>query len=334
MNYSNFLSEASKVLRTSSVEMERIILTAPYRYKHYTIPKRDGRPRDIHHPSPALKEVQRWITNCLLRSLPVHECVYSYRHGRNIGMHAAQHSRSNFITRFDFCDFFPSITGAVIRSLLVDAKSKGLLDLDGKVIDAIVRLVCRFDKHSNGLVLSIGAPSSPHLSNALLYDFDVELAQIVGRMNGIYTRYADDIYVSSGSRELIEKLDGAFVTIAGRKLPYLKINNKKTQHLSRKRRMSVTGINITPQRQLSVGRDLKRSIKTQIFLASRGELRIEEVSKLIGMLAHVSSVEPEFMRCLVKKFGTANIQRVLDWPLSDIVTLDRPIGGGRGEEES
>lgn len=315
MNYSDFISEVSKVLRTSSVEVERIVISAPYRYKHYTIPKRDGSPRDIHHPSPALKAVQRWVVNDLLSELPVHDCVYSYRKGRNIAMHASQHSRSNYVTRFDFSDFFPSITGVVLRNLLAGSVEKGLLHFDGKVVEAVIRLVCRHNKNSNRLVLSIGAPSSPHLSNALLYDFDCEMAQIVERMKGIYTRYADDIYISSDSKDSIGKLEQAFMTIVGRKLPYLQVNQKKTQHLSRKRRMSVTGINITPQRKLSIGRDLKRSVKTQVFLALRGELQSDEINKLSGMLAHVSSVEPAFMESLVNKFGAESIRLLLSSPV-------------------
>lgn len=319
MNYSDFISEASKVLRTSSVEVERVIISAPYRYKHYTIPKRDGGSRDIHHPSPALKAVQRWIVNDLLDNLPVHDCVYSYRRGRNIAMHALQHSHSNYITRFDFSDFFPSITGVVIRDLFIGAELNKFVDFDRKVTEAIIRLVCRHNKSSNRLVLSIGAPSSPHLSNALLYNFDCEMAQIAKRMKGIYTRYADDIYISSTSKESIGKLEEAFMAVAARMLPYLQVNKRKTQHLSRKRRMSVTGVNITPQRSLSIGRDLKRSMKTQVYLALQGSLQADEISMLRGMLAHVSSIEPAFIDSLVKKFGTEKIRLLLTSPANDVV---------------
>jgi len=319
MNYFDFLSEASKVLRTSSIEVERVIISAPYRYKHYTIPKRDGGSRDIHHPSPALKAVQRWIVNDFLGNLPVHDCVYSYRRGRNIAMHASRHSHSNYITRFDFSDFFPSITGVVIRNFLVDAELNGFVNFDHRVMDAIIRLVCRHNKSSNRLVLSIGAPSSPHLSNALLYDFDCEMARVTERMKGIYTRYADDIYISSSSKESVTKLEEVFLAAVARRLPYLQVNKRKTQHLSRKRRMSVTGVNITPQRRLSVGRDLKRSIKTQVFLALQGSLQAEEISALRGVLAHISSIEPAFIGSLITKFGAEKIRLFMTSPANDVI---------------
>lgn len=311
MNYAEFIAEAAKLLRTSSVEVERIIMSAPYRYKHYTISKRSGGLRDIHHPSPALKVIQRWIANELLSNLPVHDCVYSYRHGRNIGMHAARHVKSNYVTRFDFSDFFPSISGAVVKRLLRHAIEHGIIDFEDQVVDAIVRLVCRSDQALGRLVLSIGAPSSPHLSNAILYNFDLRMSQVANDFEVIYTRYADDIYLSSMSRFSLEKVELQFVEAVEKSLPYLNINKRKTQRLSRKRRMSVTGLNITPKRQLSVGRDLKRGLKTKVYLAIHGGLPPEELTYLKGMLSHVRSVEPDFILSLFSKFGRDAVETLM-----------------------
>ncbi|UNK56180.1 retron St85 family RNA-directed DNA polymerase [Pseudoxanthomonas daejeonensis] len=311
MNYSDLLSSAAKLLRTSSIEAERIIITAPYRYKHYKIEKRNGGQRDIHHPTPALKAIQRWLVSTPLANLPVHDCVYSYRKGRNIAMHAAMHVESNYITRFDFSDFFPSITATTIRRFLLEETMKGTIDLDTAAINAIVRLVCRAEDKSGKLVLSIGAPSSPHLSNAVLHDFDHVMESSARIAGGMYTRYADDIYVSGRTKETVALLEKAFIRETSKLLPYLKINERKTQRLSRKRRMAVTGINVTPQRKLSVGRDLKRSLKTKVHLALLGQIAPEELSALRGMIAHVASVEPAFMDSLSKKFGVERLESFL-----------------------
>lgn len=312
MNYSELLSEASKILRTSSIEVERIIITAPYRYKHYKIPKRNGGARDIHHPSPALKALQRWIAAEILKDIPVHESVFSYRKGVNIAMHAQMHVHSNYIVRFDFSNFFPSITGSVVRKAITDEVSRGRLNLDARSIDAVVRLVCCSRKDSPGLALSIGAPSSPHISNALLYSFDNKIASMVERSAGVYTRYADDIYISARTRDVINQLKNLFIDLVGSDLPYLRINPSKVRDLSRKRRMSVTGLNITPVRTLSVGRDLKRKIRTQVYLAIEGKLPATDFSYLRGMLAYMGSVEPAFIDSLHKKFGYPQVKALLD----------------------
>ncbi len=318
MNYSEFLLELSKLLRTSSVEAERLIINAPHRYKHYKIPKRNGELRDIHHPSPALKAAQRWIANDLLSHLQVHDCVFSYRKGRNIAMHAAAHIESNYIVRLDFSNFFPSITGSVVRAFLLRENNRGNVDFDARTIEAIIRIACRYQKEGNKLVLSIGAPSSPHLSNVLLHSFDELMSRASQRRGGTYTRYADDIYISSRSKEVTALLEADFFEIAAETLPYLKINRQKTQHLSRKRRMSVTGVNITPQRRISIGRDAKRSLKTRVFLALQGTLPPEDIPALKGMLAHVAAVEPAFIAGLGRKYGIERIEAFLSSRITEL----------------
>ncbi|MBO9716117.1 MAG: hypothetical protein J7507_04745, partial [Pseudoxanthomonas sp.] len=161
------------------------------------------------------------------------------------------------------------------------------------------------------LVLSIGAPSSPHLSNAILHGFDEAMESHARAIGGTYTRYADDIYLSGRTKEAIALLEHTFKHQTAKLLPYLTINDRKTQHLSRKRRMAVTGINVTPQRKLSVGRDLKRSLKTKVHLALQGQIEPEEMSALRGMIAHVASVEPAFIDSLSKKFGADRLDALL-----------------------
>src|SRR5258708_3994136 len=55
--------------------------------------------------------------------------------------------------------------------------------------------------------LSIGAPSSPTLSNLMLYRLDTRLVRAATTANVIYTRYADDITVSGESVENVERFE-------------------------------------------------------------------------------------------------------------------------------
>lgn len=311
MVYAEFIVEAAGVLRTSRVEVERLILSAPYRYKHYTIEKRNGGRRDIHHPTPALKAIQRWLVDGPLAQLPVHESVYSYRVGRNIAMHARAHLRSNFVTRFDFSDFFPSISIGVLRAFLYQEILRGIVSADRQTAEAIVRILSCYKKSTKRLGLSIGAPSSPFVSNALLYNFDCKMSLAANARGCTYTRYADDIYVSGRYKDDVQALEREFLAVVAENVSFLTVNDKKTQKLSRKRRISITGINVTPERKLSVGRSLKRSLTTRVFLALRGELDIAEIPRLRGMLAHLSSVEPSYISKLCKKFGSAQIEGLL-----------------------
>jgi RNA-directed DNA polymerase len=306
MNYQELLIAAGKHLRTSPTQVERVIKSAPYRYRTYNIPKRSGGLREIHHPSPALKSVQRWLVSEPLQSLPVHDAVYSYVKNKNIGMNAAKHLESNYFIRFDFSDFFSSITSSVLREFLRQSAKNGTIMLDLAAIGAAVRLACRsVEGHgrAGGYALTIGAPSSPHLSNALLFDFDSDISLRAAEFGLVYTRYADDMFVSGRGMAAVSEFEGIFRQTVRERLPYLRINEEKVQHFSRKRRVTITGVNIASDRSLSVGREKKREIKTKLYLALQGRLDPAEFSALRGNIAYIMSIESFYIDRLEKKFG-------------------------------
>ena len=97
--------------------ISKVARSASYRYKIYSVPKRknDGF-RVIHHPSAELKLIQRWLIENVFSHFPVHDSVYSYRHGIGIQDLARIHKKNNYLLRIDFTDYFPSIKGPDIFS--------------------------------------------------------------------------------------------------------------------------------------------------------------------------------------------------------------------------
>ncbi len=273
--------------------------SANHRYKVFTIKKADGRSeRSIEQPSKSLKLMQRWIVQHVFDRLPTHPGAHAYTKGRSIVTHAAVHRKSRYISRLDLENFFPSLTSADIGSLLRRSRialgGSALSDAD---ITLICRLVCRFDR------LTIGAPSSPTISNKLLYDLDTRLARDAHRHAAFYTRYADDLYFSSLQPDtLYEVCKEAERAIARTDSPRLVINKGKTYHGSRKRRMVVTGLRVTPDAKVSVGRDLKRTIRAAAHKAHAKQLEPSDLAWLHGMLAYVSSIEPDYVKLIRSKY--------------------------------
>ena len=68
--------------------------------------------------------------------------------------------------------------------------------------------------------------------------------------------------------------------------------------------MAVTGLRITPDGNVSVGRELKRKIRVFAHKASKQKIGEEELGWLRGMLAYVSSIEPHFAEQIRLKYGT------------------------------
>jgi len=276
-----------------------VALTASHRYKTYAIRKKTGGIRIIDHPARELKLFQRWLVNNLFARLPVHRAACAYKKRSSIYRNASQHKSHNFILKVDFKDFFPSIRAVDIYHLLQThsdtLKNRIASPVD---IDLVCRLVCR-----NGR-LTIGAPSSPIISNCVMFEFDEAWMTVSRRKKITYTRYADDLYFSTNERNTLEGLLNDLRTdLKRRPHPVLRINEEKTVFTSRKRRRLVTGLVLTPVGTISLGRHRKRVIKSLIYRRLQGRLQPEQLASLNGMLAYAQSVEPSFIESLRRKYG-------------------------------
>lgn len=280
--------------------------TASRRYKVYEIAKRNGGKRTIAHPSKSLKAIQRWINQALFDCLPVHKCATAYKKGASIRRNAAVHGDTCFTLRMDFADFFPSFTlNGVVR--FVEHKNVEMsLGLSSKDIQFVGRIVSR-----EGF-LTIGAPSSPTITNAMMYDFDERVFSFVRRTGLVYTRYADDLFISSRKPNQLGTVC-SFVHTASKDFAHakLRINREKTAFLSRRYRRAVTGLVITPDGKVSIGRNRKREIKALIHKYFENAIQVEDVGRTRGLIAFSMDSDPEFYKALCKKYGMANLKRIM-----------------------
>ncbi len=295
----NLAREIARSLQLPELYVLAVARSASHRYKVFTIRKADGKSdRVIEQPSKSLKLLQKWIARRIFAQLPTHPAAHAYIEGRSIATNAAVHRESRYISRLDFKDFFPSLTSGDIGSLVRSAQvSVGDSVLDDEDIHVVCQLVCRFGR------LAIGAPCSPAISNKLLFDIDTRLARVADSSNALYTRYADDLYFSSSRADVLFNLcKEAQKVIVNTPSPKLTINASKTYHASRKRRMVVTALRITPDAKVSVGRELKRKIRAVAHKAQTNQLAANDLAWLQGMLAYVFSIEPEYAHRIRSKY--------------------------------
>ena len=288
--------------------IERVVTKAPYSYKKYTIPKKNGGVREIFHPRAELKVIQRFLVESIISTFPVHNCVYSYRQGRGIKSHAEVHRTNNFILRVDLRNFFPSIKARDIKALCLKNLDRLPLILNEDDVKIFCRIVCIHSAIDNELALTIGSPASPAISNAILFELDSNISEYCERYNVSYTRYADDLYFSTNQPQVLEKVYGKVCGHLNEiNSPKLAINEDKTVYTSKKRRRVVTGVVLTSDNKLSIGRDEKRRVRTEIYIYLKGELPVDKASTLRGQLNYYQSIEPSFLISLMRKFGKEQI---------------------------
>jgi RNA-directed DNA polymerase len=288
----------------------RLIRSAPRRYKVFKIPKRSGGEREIAQPAREIKLLQRVLLEKVLSALPVHDAAFAYRKGYSVSMNGSIHAGSGPILKMDFRDFFPSIRA---EDWLLFCRNAGIFDEADAELSA--HILFRRAKHEHILKLSIGAPSSPMLSNILLVPFDTTVASEAARRDIRYTRYADDL-TFSGQRIGMLKDMTEVVKLAVRQLqrPKLVINSEKTTFVTAKHRRVVTGITLANDGSVGLGRQKRRLLFATVHHAIHGKLSSSEMLKLSGDLAWANVAEPSFLRKLERKYGFEWIQRIKHAP--------------------
>lgn len=290
----------------------RIAEKASQRYKIYTIPKRTGGDRVICHPNRETKALQRWFNKALFDRFPVHDAATAYRVGAGIKVNAIRHLGTRYTNRYDFANFFPSFEMDRIAPFIQSESEKlgiKLSDLDMKFIGNVV---CRYGR------LTIGAPSSPVLTNALMFEFDSKLGGYCESNGLIYSRYADDLFVSSFKPGKLENLVPKIQKYKRESSHLnLRLNLKKTAYLSKKSSRVLAGVVLTSDNQISVGRARKKEVKSLVYEFSKGELKWDKIEYLQGLLAFCFDIEPDLRGRLSKKYGLEVITKLERWHLRD-----------------
>ncbi len=276
-------------------------VTASHQYYSYDIPKRTGGTRTIHHPSRRLKALQRWLLTNVIQYLPVHDAATAYRKGKSIFDNARPHVHSNYLLRLDFINFFPSITALDIKAYAAD-RGHHFLDWTTGDIEFFCRVVCRRN------VLTIGAPTSPGLSNVLCYDLDQEVDNYCRKFDIAYSRYADDLFFSTRAPNILAKLETEVPRIcANLRFPTgLVVNPTKIRHSSKRGARRVTGVLLGSDEKMYVGRPLKRLIRAQIHQLEK--LTPRERSSLAGLIAYVVGIDPVFLNTMINKYGLRRVR--------------------------
>ena len=233
-------------------------------YTPAAIRRRHGRPRTIEVPSPTLKYLQRIAHESLTRIYGPHPAVHGFRTGRSIVTNAKRHVDRKFVLNIDLRDFFGSITRERIFGRLTSAP----YDFDTRVANAVASLATNATA-----TLPQGSPCSPVISNMVAAQMDSDLAQFSASQYCLYTRYADDITISTKRDSLSPQIArypssrGTGQVILGDRLLDIleghnfRINRFKTRLQSHWTRQMCTGL-IVNGKDVSVPRAYVRRLRS------------------------------------------------------------------------
>ena len=274
--------------------------------KKFYINKKSGSSRRaIYQPAKKVKTIQYWLMANVFNKLPVHPSSAAYIKGESILSNAIRHRKNRYFLKMDFKDFFPSIRWRDFRPIIKAWHEKTTPDWKlTRYAENLIRQTCFYLNDS----LPIGYPSSPMISNAVMFTIDDDIVNLLSDSdkygNVIYTRYADDLVISTDKKHICDDICKAInETIKKTKSPKLSLNSEKTKKGSSTSGSAlVTGLRICANGHITIHRKHKDHIRLLLSLHKKKELEQEEQMSLLGHLAYVRHVAPQFYSKLQSKY--------------------------------
>ena len=161
--------------------------------------------------------------------------------------------------------------------------------------------------------LPIGFSTSPNISNTFLYDFDKIFEKYCLNKNIIYTRYADDLIISSNTVNNLDNLPAVisdiFTNFFGDRIH---INSKKTKYTKKGRKIKLLGMVVLASGKITVDSSLKSELEVLLYFYINDKIKFRdflekkydsEISKISGKLNYINTVDKDYLNKLRKKYG-------------------------------
>ena len=307
-------------------------------YRLFRIRKRSTtgskRYRVICVPDVRLLRTQTWIAQNILRTASPHHAITAFALGDDIISASEIQCNARWLIKLDVENFFESINEISAYRVFVSLDYQPLVAFELGRLCTRLRVrpgICKNPRwrsrawnHKIGAYYSgelgylpQGAPTSPTLSNLSVAEFDEDLETIAKANDLRYSRYADDISLSTQDPSfrrtkavtIIRKVYGAMVKHG------LSPNHGKTQIRPPGSRKIVLGLLVDGPRP-RVTKEFKSRIRMHLYYLNHpniGPVRHAEnrgFDSIIGLRAHVRGltahaqlVEPEYAGARLEEFN-------------------------------
>ncbi|AGQ93944.1 hypothetical protein M634_19100 [Vibrio parahaemolyticus O1:Kuk str. FDA_R31] len=229
------LSSLALALGLSLKELHELASTSDdYYFLTRKIEKPDGSLRLTYDAQPILKAIHGKISEVFLKRVDYPRFLQGSIKKRDYISDAKQHVSSKMLISEDITNFFPSISKKVVHEVWV-----GVFGFSNEVADLLAELVTY-----QGYVVQ-GSKTSSYICNLVLWKREAELVSKLEAKGFTYTRYVDDVTVSTKrivskaeKSEIINSIYSLFRSVGA------KPNRKKHKVMPRNNRQEVHGVNV------------------------------------------------------------------------------------------
>lgn len=295
INKKDEVEEFCKKINISYNFFKYVIYIKKAKYNTFYIPKKEG-VREINVPCKELKIIQKaikeYLENSYLKENSFPNFVKGFVKNESIVTNAEEHYKSRYILNIDLKDFFPSIHFGRVRGLFI-----GKPFYFSKQMATIIAKIACYNKK-----LPQGSPLSPLISNLICYKMDYQLYNYVKKYRCKYTRYADDITISTtrlSFPEEIGKIDDNNKVDINEKIKSIIsentfiINDKKLSLRYLNYRQEVTGLVVNEK--VNVSKVYLKRIRSELNYFKKN-LYLEYTNKFLNIKTNNKELAKEICR--------------------------------------
>ncbi len=279
-------------------------------YQTFFIPKKTGGLREINAPD---EELSLYLTQlkyyfeytCLGLT---HNAAHAYVKERSTVTCVRQHqnNKSNWFLKLDFHDFFGSHTLDYTMKMLNEIFPWCVL-MKNKTYKENLSNALEY-AFLNGK-LPQGTPLSPTLTNILAVPIDYKIQNLCFSLKAkmVYTRYADDIYISSPYDFDYKTLQSKIKDILKEFNAPFSLNEEKTHYCSRAGRNWILGIMLNKDNVTTIGHKQNQRFRAMINNLCKDSLNqikwsAEDKMILQGQIAYASSIEADYVSHVIQTY--------------------------------
>lgn len=307
------INEMLNAIRTFNAKYKHLIDTEDKStlYRSFKIPKRSGGLRQIDAPEDelmlALRELKFLFEKKLFASY--HTAAFAYVKGRCTIDAVKRHQRNNsrWFLKLDFSNFFGSTTIDFVMSQLKNMFPYNELIAFGGEADLRTALSLCF---LNG-GLPQGTPISPTITNLMMIPIDHAISKAMRERTPhiIYTRYADDLLLSSDISFKWSDVQQEIIDILKKFNAPFSLNTTKTRYGSSAGRNWNLGVMLNKDNQITIGHQKKKAFKAMLFSIINDYKNgiiwsVEDAQVLGGLISYYIMVEEQPIKKIIADYST------------------------------
>lgn len=314
---SKFLSQfdfdnmLSKILLFNERHKTLFEAERPELYHTFFVPKKSGGLRRIDEPLPELKNALYELKDILEKDLLAlyHTAAFAYVKGRctvdAIKRHQANESK--WFAKLDFTDFFGSTTEDFVYNMFSEIFPFCEIVRTNVGANALRKALSLCFLNGG---LPQGTPTSPLITNVMMIPIDHQIANDLRKADEhyVYTRYADDLTISSRVNFSIDALQNYIIEVCQRFNAPFSLNRKKTRYGSSSGRNWNLGLMLNKDNQITIGHKNARNFKAMCNNYINDKLKgvnwdLHSVQNFQGIISYYRSIEREYIDYIIRHYN-------------------------------